>query len=83
MVILIGYSFSSNNKTHINNSLNNTNYNKLNKFKGTWDQRNNFYLKLSLFIIKQYGINQKLQKFPLKPQLAYYVCSFAEMTSLL
>ena len=30
----------------------------------------------------QKGINQNLQKFKCKRQLAYYVCSFAGVTSL-
>ena len=50
--------------------------------KGTWGQSNNFCLKLSFLFIKQNGINQDFQKFTCKPQLAYYVCSFACMTSL-
>ena len=72
-----GYSFSdNNNKSHINNSSKNTNYNNKSKLKETWGQSNNSSLKLSLFFI-DYGIKPKSQKLSLKPQLAYYICSFA------
>lgn len=74
-----GYNFSdNNNKSHINNSSKNTNYNNKSKSKEIWDQSNNFSLKLSLFFI-DYGIKPKSQKLPLKPQLAYYICSFSGM----
>ena len=39
-------------------------------------------LKLILYHQKQKGINQNFQKFKCKPQLAYYICSFACRTSL-
>ena len=45
-------------------------------------QGNNFCLKWSFFIIKQNYINKKSQKFTCKPQLAYFICSLACMTSL-
>ena len=48
----------------------------------TWGQSNNFYLYWSFFIIKQNGINKKLQNFICEPQLAYFVCSLACMTPL-
>ena len=50
-----------------------TNYLSGNLLKGTWDQTNNFCLKLSFFIIKQNCM----------PQAAYFVRSFACMTSLM
>ena len=49
---------------------------------GTWGESNNFALKCSLLIIKQNGTNQIFQTFTCKPQLAYYVCSFARVTPL-
>ena len=51
-------------------------------FRGDLDQSNNFFLKWSFFIVNQNDIYQKFQKFTWKPQLAYFVCSFACMTSL-
>ena len=50
--------------------------------KGTWGQNNRFRLKWLFFITKQNVIYQEFQKFACKPQLAYYICSFAYMTSL-
>ena len=56
----------------------------LNKYlKGTWDQSNNFWLKLFFLIKKQNGISQNSQMFTCKPKSTYYVCSFACMTSLM
>ena len=47
--------------------------------KGTWGQSNKFWLKWSFFIIKRNDIYKKFQKFTCKPQLTYFVCSFARM----
>ena len=45
-------------------------------------QGNNFCLKWSFFVLKQNDINKKSQKFTCKPQLTYFICSLACMTSL-
>ena len=50
--------------------------------KETWGQNNSFCLKWSFFMLKQNCIYKKFQKFTCKPQLSYFVCSFACMTSL-
>ena len=57
-------------------------WNQTQSSKENCGQSNNFCLNWSFFVIKQNDMNQSFQKFTCKPQLAYYVCSFALMTSL-
>ena len=57
-------------------------FDNLTFIKRTWDQSNNFSLKIHFLVIKQTGILRNFQKFKCKLQWAYYVYSFSCMTSL-